>query len=224
MTFFALWATGRASLAGSGYERGPASLLKFIGDVFSAGNSYQALLWASAAGSLVAVALALGQRILTLGDSVAAWVNGLKSMMMAILILVLAWSIADVCNALNTKGYMVALLSDALDPRLLPALVFVLDATPAFATGTSRAVLAGAIFGDHCSPISDTTVLSSTASGCDHVDHERTQLPYALIVAGVALLVGYLPTGYGLPPLVALLLASAALAAILLWRGKRRQG
>jgi Na+/H+ antiporter NhaC len=66
-------------------------------------------------------------------------------------------------------------------------------------------VLAGAIFGDHCSPISDTTVMSSMASACDHVDHVRTQLPYALLVAGVGMLFGDIGTAYGLPNWVALL-------------------
>ncbi len=65
-------------------------------------------------------------------------------------------------------------------------------------------VLAGAIFGDHCSPISDTTVLSSQASGCDHVAHVRTQMPYALLVAGVSVLFGTLPIGYGVPVIVML--------------------
>jgi len=70
--------------------------------------------------------------------------------------------------------------------------------------GAISSVLAGAIFGDHCSPISDTTVLSSTAAGCDHVDHVRTQLPYALAVAVVAMLLGDIGTAYGLPNSVAL--------------------
>ena len=64
---------------------------------------------------------------------------------------------------------------------------------------TLGAVLAGAIFGDHCSPISDTTVLSSAAAGCDHLDHVATQAPYAVVVAGIALLMGYVPVGFGVP-------------------------
>ena len=65
--------------------------------------------------------------------------------------------------------------------------------------GTLGAVLAGAIFGDHCSPISDTTVLSSAAAGCDHLDHVGTQAPYAFVVAVASLLVGYIPIGWGVP-------------------------
>jgi Na+/H+ antiporter NhaC len=70
--------------------------------------------------------------------------------------------------------------------------------------GTISSVLAGAIFGDHCSPISDTTVLSSMASGCDHMDHVRTQMPYALLVAAVGMALGDIGTAYGLPVWAAL--------------------
>jgi Na+/H+ antiporter NhaC len=139
VTFIGLWITGRASMEASGYERGSASLIKFIGDLFGAADSYKALLWASAAGSVVALGLAVSQRIITLNEGMSAWVNGVKSMIMAILILVLAWSIADVCNALNTQGFIVEALSDNVDPRMLPALVFVLAALTAFATGSSWA-------------------------------------------------------------------------------------
>jgi len=254
--FAGIWVTGRAELAASGYERS-AGLVQFLGDVLGAGDSFKALLWSSLAGTLAAMALAIGQRILTLGEATAAWTTGVKSMILAVIILTLAWSISDLSMDLDTKGFLVAALSDTLDPRLLPTLVFLLASLIAFATGTSwttmgiliplavpasfalaqqsgmgdaathrillgavSAVLAGAIFGDHCSPISDTTVLSSTASGCDHVDHVRTQFPYAIVVAVVAVLFGYLPAGYGLSPYISLLAASAVLVAGLYWRGK----
>ena len=85
--------------------------------------------------------------------------------------------------------------------------------------GAISSALAGAIFGDHCSPISDTTVLSSTAAACDHVDHVRTQMPYALVVAVLAMVVGDLGTAWGLPVWVALLGAIAILAGGLKWFG-----
>ncbi len=81
--------------------------------------------------------------------------------------------------------------------------------------GSISSVLAGAIFGDHCSPISDTTVLSSTAAACDHVDHVKTQLPYALLVAALGMVIGDLGTALGLPVWVALLLGVGILAAFL---------
>ena len=87
--------------------------------------------------------------------------------------------------------------------------------------GTISSVLAGSVFGDHCSPISDTTILSSMASACDHIDHVRTQLPYALVAACVGVLLGDLPSAYGLPPWVSLLAGLVVLAAILFVVGKR---
>jgi Na+/H+ antiporter NhaC len=75
--------------------------------------------------------------------------------------------------------------------------------------------LAGAVWGDHCSPISDTTILSSMASGCDHIEHVRTQLPYAMLVGAVGIAVGTIPAGYGFPPLLSLLIGVAVLIAIL---------
>jgi Na+/H+ antiporter NhaC len=222
-----------------------------IGTVFGAGDSFKALLWASMSGCLVALALARAQGILSVGDGLAAWLNGVKSMAMAIVILVLAWGIADICSDLDTSGFMVASLSDRIDARIVPAIIFALSAVTAFATGTSwgtmgiliplsvptahgvaaaagfdaehataillvsvSAVLAGAIFGDHCSPISDTTVLSSMASGCDHVDHVRTQLPYAVTVGLTAIVFGYIPAGFGIPPLVCLALGVVVLAVL----------
>jgi Na+/H+ antiporter NhaC len=82
-------------------------------------------------------------------------------------------------------------------------------------------VLAGAVWGDHCSPISDTTVLSSIASGCDHIEHVRTQLPYALLVGSVAIGIGTIPAGYGVPPWVSLIVGAAILLTVLRFFGRR---
>jgi Na+/H+ antiporter NhaC len=84
-------------------------------------------------------------------------------------------------------------------------------------------VLAGAVWGDHCSPISDTTVLSSIASGCNHIEHVRTQLPYAVLVGGASLFIGTIPAGYGLPPWISLLVGAAVLYAILKTFGRRAE-
>ena len=81
--------------------------------------------------------------------------------------------------------------------------------------------LAGAVWGDHCSPISDTTILSSIASGCNHIEHVRTQLPYALLVGAVALLIGTVPGGYGLPPWISIIVGIAVLIALLRIFGRR---
>jgi Na+/H+ antiporter NhaC len=82
---------------------------------------------------------------------------------------------------------------------------------------TLAAVLDGAIFGDHCSPISDTTILSSAASGCDHIQHVRTQAPYAVLVAILALVCGYIPAAWGVPAGWLLLGGTAGIVCLFLW-------
>ena len=148
--------------------------------------------------------------------------KGIKSMFGAICILVLAWALISVISALNTGTYLTTLVDSHIDSALLPALLFITASIMAFATGSSwgsfgimlplagdmaaaidmnlmlpmlSAVLAGAVFGDHCSPISDTTILSSTGASCHHIDHVVTQLPYSLSIAFVALS-GYLVIGF----------------------------
>ena len=79
---------------------------------------------------------------------------------------------------------------------------------------TVACVLAGSVWGDHCSPISDTTILSSMASGSDHIDHVRTQLPYALLVGSVGVMIGTIPTGFGLPWWLALPISAGILIGI----------
>ena len=228
-----------------------------LGNIARESDSYVALLWASLAGCVVAMFLAVVRRVLTLTQAFAAWIQGLKSMMMAIVILVLAWSIGAATTELQAAGFLVQVLEGALDPAWLPVLTFVIAAAMAFATGTSWAtmaimmplvipladalstsaglgpervdtilvgvissVLAGAVFGDHCSPISDTTILSSMASAADHIDHVRTQLPYALLVALVGMIVGSIPTAYGMSPWISILIGSAVLLAVLYLYGK----
>ena len=86
--------------------------------------------------------------------------------------------------------------------------------------GVISSVMAGSIFGDHCSPISDTTVMSSMASACDHIDHVRTQMPYAIIVAMVGMLVGDIPTAYGVPNWISLVAGLVILYLLLRFVGK----
>jgi Na+/H+ antiporter NhaC len=87
--------------------------------------------------------------------------------------------------------------------------------------GAVSSVLSGAVFGDHCSPISDTTIMSSMASGCDHLDHVRTQLPYALVVGVVGMVVGDIPTAFGLSPWIALIVGAAVLLGVVLVLGRK---
>ncbi|MDP8207217.1 MAG: Na+/H+ antiporter NhaC family protein [Candidatus Electryonea clarkiae] len=199
---------------------------------------------------------------MSIGDISKAMIDGIKSMIPAFVILILAWSIGDVCARLGTAEVIINAVSGKLPPFLLPVVIFLIAAVVAFSTGTSwgtmailipiaiplafqlplqegiaanqanhillgsiGAVLAGATFGDHCSPISDTTILSSMASGCDHVAHVRTQIPYALTAGMVAIIIGYLPAGLGLPGWIGLLLGVVALLLIMvLLKYRKRTG
>jgi Na+/H+ antiporter NhaC len=231
ITMIGLWWNGRAALLADG-----ATDLG-LRNILNAADSMSVLMWAAVGGTLVAGTLAFAARRLSLRGVVDAWMDGAKAMLIAMVILVLAWSLGDICQRLGTGPWLVEMSTGVLSPKLLPALTFLLASLVSFSTGTSwgtmailipiiyplsvslsaasgldpahavnislaatSAVLAGAVFGDHCSPISDTTILSSMASGSDHIDHVRTQLPYALIVGGVAVLVGYLPVGFGVSP------------------------
>jgi len=233
-----LWVTGRAGA-------GPGAGLR---EVLGAADPFATLLWGSLAGCLAAVAISVGQGLLTLRESLDAWFGGMRGMIVATVILVLAWSLGEVTESVGTASYLSQLVSRQVPLPLLPVLIFLTAAAISFGTGTSwgtmaillpivvpltvslggdagfdggqgysillgaiSSVLAGAVFGDHCSPISDTTVLSSMASACDHVDHVRTQLPYALLVAGVGMALGDIPTAYGFPAWASLLLAAGLL-------------
>lgn len=221
----------------------PHGLREVIGEA----DPFRTLMWASFAGVVVAMFMATAQRILSLRQAVEAWLGGVRSMLLAVIILVLAWGLGSVTEAMGTGPYLAATLGEALPIWLLPTLVFIIAAMTAFATGTSwgtmailfpvviplvvamgagvgfaggdhytvllgsiSSIMAGSVFGDHASPISDTTVISSMASACDHIDHVRTQLPYALVVAAVGLLVGDLPTAiWGINPGISLIVGIA---------------
>ena len=252
-TIIGLLVTGRNALLESGVTG--YSLM----DLFRESDSFTALLWSSLSGCVTAIALALGQRLLSLTEAMNAWVGGIKSMIPAMVILVLAWCIGSVCNDLHTADYLVARVSGVLSPGVLPALIFFAAAMISFSTGTSwgtmtiltpitiplavkilalnqmiapatqeaillssiAAILAGSVFGDHCSPISDTTIMSSMASAADHIDHVRTQLPYAATVAVIAILLGYLPAAYGIPSAVSLAASLAVIVGVVMFVGRK---
>ena len=243
------------ALLGGLYATGDGETIReIIGDA----NPYKAMMWASFMGALTAAAMSIGQRILTTHETVDAWYGGVRATLFGMIVLVLAWSMADVTTALNAKGYLITILGESMPAAWVPAGVFVLAGVTAFATGTSwgtmgilvplviplawavmsvngmteagdmhilyssvSCVLAGAVWGDHCSPISDTTVLSSIASGCNHIEHVRTQLPYALLVGLVAIVIGTVPGGYGVPPWVSLLGGGVVLYVVLRLRGRQ---
>lgn len=161
------------------------------------------------------------QKKITIKSFINESFKGMNDMMIMAILMVLAFAIGNLCNELGTGIYVSRVTSAWLMPEVAPALIFIISGFIAFATGTSwgtfaimisiavplsfsidanlylvvAAVLGGGVFGDHCSPISDTTLIASVASGCDHIDHVRTQLPYALFTGGLAIVL-YLISGF----------------------------
>jgi len=256
VTVAGLWITGAASVSRVDYT----STLKWIQDVFSNASSFSALLWGSLAGATVALLGTAAQRLLTIRQSMEAMVDGIKAMLLAIVVLVLAWSIGAVCSDLHTADYVVQLTRNVISPHWLPVLTFAISAAVSFATGTSwgtmailmplvipisnglslhagyqvtdplyythmvgtiSSVLAGSVWGDHCSPISDTTIMSSMASGCDHIAHVRTQIPYALGVGILGMLVGDIPTAFGVSPWLSIAVGTVLMILGVRWLGQK---
>jgi len=222
-------------------------------ECFGASDASVVLFQAALVASLVALAMAMIKKIMPIKQAIETWVTGVKSMNITAVILLLAWSLSGVMKELGTATYLVSVLSDTLPAYLLPSIIFILGSIISFATGTSYgtmgimmplaiplsfalnpdpnfvilnvgAVLTGAIFGDHCSPISDTTILSSMGAACDHIDHVRTQLAYAVVVAGVAVFAGYIPAGLGVPAMVTLPVGVVVLGLIVRFFGKKIEG
>jgi len=209
----------------------------------------------SIAGFLLAVILMMSQRILTLKECIHSAIKGSRALLIAIVILLLAWCIGGVCKDIGTAHYLIALFKGAINPILFPTILFLTSCIVAFATGSSwstmaillpntvifamkvgetsaigdtgmliisiGAVLEGSIFGDHCSPISDTTILSSVSSASDHMDHIKTQAPYAMLTMGISILAGYIPAAMGLSPLISILIGAVALFLCILFIGKK---
>ncbi len=168
-------------------------------------------------GMLITVLFCLAYYRSTGGMTVEEWfestVSGARSMIGIAFILLFAFAIGQVTKELETGLYLASFTSELLSPMWLGAVVFLVASAMAFATGTSwgtfsimipiaiplavamdadtalviGAVISGGVFGDHCSPISDTTIISSMAARCDHIEHVRTQLPYALFSGVIAL-------------------------------------
>lgn len=227
----------------------PASFMA-LRETFSYSDASVVLFQSALFASIVAMIMGISKKIFTFNEAIDTFVQGLKSLLITGVILVLAWSLSGAIKELGTAKYIVSMLSNSIPPFLLPSLIFILGSIISFATGTSYgtmgilmplaiplaaaiapndpgyivmscgAVLTGAIFGDHCSPISDTTILSSMGSACDHLDHTKTQMYYSITVAIAAILFGYIPVGLGLSIWIVLPIAIAAIAAIVYFVGK----
>ena len=207
-----------------------------IKDILGSSDTFSALMHSTLLSAFSAAILSIGQRLLTIDETFEAWYGGVKFMMMGLLVLVLAWALADISKELHTADYIVSILGDKIPIQILPMVVFIIAAITAFGSGSSWGVMAilmplviplcwavmdnyggpspenihilystiacvltGAVWADHCSPISDTTILTSMASGCDLMDHVKTQMPYALIAGSIALFLGTIPAGFGVP-------------------------
>ncbi|MGG5463208.1 Na+/H+ antiporter NhaC family protein [Clostridium sp. B9] len=217
---------------------------------FSNADASIVLFQSALLATIVALALGVGRKIFTISEGIGIWVEGMKGLLITGVILILAWSLSSVIKELGTAAYLVGVLSDTIPAFLLPAIIFILGSVIAFATGTAygtmgilmplaiplafainpdwqfvivstSAVLTGAIFGDHCSPISDTTILSSTGAGCDHIEHVRTQIWYALFVGAITVVFGYIPAGLGLSFWVVLPISLIALFILTMIFGKK---
>lgn len=250
--------TGWLNLQEQGIATSGLPLIRQLSLIVGNADAFAVLLWAAFIGSIIAIILAISQRLLSLNESIDAWVKGIRSMVMAILILVSAWAIGSICHDLYTADYVISVVQQFLSPHWLPLLIFLSAAIIAFSTGTSwgtmailmpvaiplahkfpltdptidaahatalllsstAAVLAGATFGDHCSPISDTTIMSSMASGSDHIDHVRTQLPYAFAAGLIACFLGYIPVGFGISNWIVLPMGMLATVLLVRFIGK----
>jgi Na+/H+ antiporter NhaC len=238
------------------HEDQPLGFVQRLGLIIGEADSYAALLWSSLIGLSVAILLTSVQRIMNLRDTMDVVISGIKTMIPAIAILVLAWSLAHVTSDLRTADVIKDAFGSTFKPWLIPAVTFILSAVIAFSTGSSwstmalvypimiptsfamaqdieaidgmallyntvASVLAGSVLGDHCSPISDTTILSSLASSCNHVSHVRTQMPYALTVGAVALFAGVIPGALGVPFYLTFPIAILILYLIIHFFGKK---
>jgi Na+/H+ antiporter NhaC len=255
-TIAGLYYTGKDAV---NWDDATLGFFRKVSMVIGAANSYLALLWASMCSLAVAVLLTLSQRLLTLEKTMSAMLKGFKFMLNAFMILVLAWSLAELTAELHTANFITNnLINLHVPPFVIPAITFIIAGAVAFSTGSSwstmaivypimlpatwllcketnmdydaslsifhnvvSCVLAGAILGDHCSPISDTTILSSLASSCNHINHVKTQMPYALTVAAISLIVGTLPAAFGIPFYITLPVSVVIIWIIVSFIGKK---
>ena len=223
---------------------------KAILEVFAASDASIALLQSAIFSTVVAIVMAVWKKIFTISEAIDVWIDGMKGLIITAVILILAWSLGSVIKELGAAEYLVEALNGAIPAFLLPSLIFILGAIISFSTGSAygtmsilmplaiplaykinpemsfvivstSAVLTGAIFGDHCSPISDTTILSSMGAGCSHIDHVKTQMWYALFVAAITILFGYIPAGFGLPIYIVLPMSCVALFIGVMIFGKK---
>ena len=221
-----------------GFFRG-VSFSEAIGENPTAGLTLGAF-----AGLVTAFILYIPRKLMTPKEFIGNIVSGISNIVPPMLILILSWSLGGVCRQMIGTGVFISgfVTTTHLPLGFLPFLIFVVAALMSFSMGTSwgtfgmlipivtmicsadgagalliptlGATLAGSVYGDHCSPISDTTILASTGAACEHIKHVETQLPYATLVAAVCA-VGYLIAGFTLTPWIALIACVALMIGVL---------
>ena len=226
---------------GGFFDASSDSYMNFI-DAFGNSDASVGLVLGSFIALLVTFILYIPRKIVTLKEFTGAFADGFKLMSSAILILTFAWTLSGVTNGLGAQIVVAEFVRvNAVGlANLLPAIVFLIAVGLAFATGTSwgtfgillpivcsvfpsgelmiiavSACLAGAVCGDHCSPISDTTIMASTGAQCEHINHVSTQLPYSMLAAGVSFL-GFVLAGYIQSALIVLPICLAVMFVVLL--------
>ncbi len=201
VTLFGFWWTGRNG----------STVMEILGN----SDPAKALLWGAFAMAISGAAIGFFNKLMKINQVMETIIDGMKLMLLACAILVLAWSLGTVTKDMNLAEYLIGVIGDSVPFGFIPIIIFLMGMVIAFSTGTSWGamtiltpiaiplvyrmtgdplaavmmagiVFSGSIFGDHCSPISDTTVLASIFSGADHMDHVSTQLPYALTAAFTA--------------------------------------
>ena len=210
---------------------------------FSQSDASVGLALGSFFGFLITIVLYLVRRVLSFRKCMECLPEGFKAMVPAILILTFAWTLKAMTDSLGAKEYVAGMMESAAGGLLafLPAIIFLVGCFLAFATGTSwgtfgilipivvavfsgtneqlmiisiSACMAGAVCGDHCSPISDTTIMASAGAQCEHVNHVSTQLPYAVVAAAVSF-VSYIIAGFVKNPVICLIIAIALMIGVL---------
>lgn len=185
------------------------------------GSGSSAILYSTSIAVALAIILYKAQGVLGVRESADTAIKGMGGMLPLAILMLLAFALGSLCRTLGTGVFTAEVTSAFLSPALMPALVFLISCFVAFSTGTSwgtfaimipiavplaasygidpslaiAAAIGGGVFGDHCSPTSDTSIIASMASGSDHIDHIRTQLPYALLAGGVTV-AAYLVLGF----------------------------
>ena len=214
-------------------------------DAFSNSDASVGLMLGSAVTLVLTVIYYLCRRVLRFKEIADSIPEGFKSMVPAILILTFAWSLKAMTDSLGAKQFVEMLVQNSAGSfrSFLPGIIFLIACFLSFATGTSwgtfgilfplteplgvvcvSACMAGAVCGDHCSPISDTTIMASAGAQCDHVTHVSTQLPYAITVAAISfisyIIAGFIPKAYVVLPIAILLM----ILELLVMRFNMRRG